>query len=184
MKTFEEAWDEKEREGFSYGHDALEQVHLGWEMRAACEKLTPTGERPTWPEVWMNVATEISRRSCDPALKVGAIVVPEDNTGILSLGYNGMWKGGPNEVESLERGKSGTIHAELNAIIKLDFNSHKARRMYVTHSPCRDCSKIIVNACINSVVYNIPYRDTSGLDILKEVGIEVLTLQEAIDGTR
>src|SRR5262249_22940224 len=94
--------------------------------------------RPTWPEVWMAVARTISTRSIDPALKVGAIIVSIDNTRVLAVGYNGMWKGGPNVVESLERGKSGTIHAEVNALVKCDFNFAKAKHMYLTDSPCKE----------------------------------------------
>jgi dCMP deaminase len=136
--------------------------------------------RPTWPEIWMTVAHTISLRSIDPALKVGAIIVSCDNTQVLSVGYNGMWKGGPNKVESLERGKSGALHAELNCAIKCDFNFAKKKHMYVTHSCCRECAKIIVNAEIARVVYQAPYRLTDGIDLLKGAGIEVLTLEEAI----
>lgn len=145
-------------------------------------KETPvfSGSRPSWPEVWMNVATEISRRSCDPTLKVGAIIVPADNTAILGMGYNGMWRGGPNEVESLERGKSGTIHAEVNALVKAPYHYPLDKHMYVTHSPCRECAKLVLNARIARLVYKTPYRDTSGLDLLKSTGVEVWELTEAV----
>ena len=134
----------------------------------------------SWEEIWMNVAREISRKSYDPRLKVGAIVVAEDNTGVLSVGYNGNYKGGPNEQESSEPGKSGFLHAELNCIVKLDYNFHKKKHMYVTHSPCRDCAKIIINAGISRVIYSIPYRDTSGIELLKSVGIDVYHIDDAI----
>jgi len=137
-------------------------------------------ERPTWPSVWMQVAKTIALRSIDPALKVGAIVVSSNNTQMLSVGYNGMWKGGPNHVESLERGKSGTVHAEVNALVKCDYNFARPKHMYVTNSPCKECAKLIVNAEIARVVYEIPYRITDGIDLLKSAGVEVLTLQEAI----
>lgn len=136
--------------------------------------------RPTWPDVWMQVAHVISARSVDPAFKVGAIVVSVDNTRVLSVGYNGMWRGGPNEVESLERGKSGTIHAELNALVKCDFNFTKPKHMYVTHSPCRECAKLIVNAEIARVVYDAAYRDASGVELLRNAGVEAMCLEEAI----
>jgi dCMP deaminase len=142
--------------------------------------MTVVTERPTWPETWMNVAVEISRRSCDPALKVGCVIVPEDNTAILGLGYNGMWRGGPNQVESLERGKSGTIHAEVNALIKCDFSFPKKKHLYVTNSPCRECAKLVINAGIDRVVYHDLYRDASPLELLRSVGIEVMSLADAI----
>lgn len=140
--------------------------------------------RIIWPETWISIAHIISHRSYDPRLKVGAIVVSEDNTQMLSIGYNGNYKGGPNEQESFEPGQSGFIHAEANALVKCDFNFHKKKHMYLTHSPCRACAKLIVNAEISRVVYEVPYRDTSGLEILTSVGIEVLSLEEAIIRSR
>jgi dCMP deaminase len=121
----------------------------------------------------MDVARTIAKRSYDPTLQVGAIIVSEDNTRMLSVGYNGNAAGLPNERESQEPGKGGFIHAEVNALIKSDYNFSKKKVMYVTHSPCRDCCKLIVNAGIARVVYETEYRDTSGLDILTQCGIGV-----------
>jgi len=74
--------------------------------------------RPEWDEIWANFANQIARRSPDPKHKVGAIIVNEENTQVLSIGYNGDQKGGKNERESMAIGKSGFIHAEINALIK------------------------------------------------------------------
>ena len=122
--------------------------------------------RPCWDEVWMRVATTIAERSVDPKHKVGAIIVTEDNTQLLSLGYNGNYKGGPNSVESSEPGETGLIHAEINALLKMDYNIPKKKKMFVTLSPCRMCAKAIVNAGIDEVIYLENYRDESGLEIL------------------
>ena len=97
----------------------------------------------------------------------------QDNSQVLSLGYNGNYKGGPNEVESEVPGDSGMLHAEINALLKLDYNNPKQKAMYVTLSPCRMCAKAIINAGVNEVVYDKEYRDTSGLDILRSVGVRV-----------
>lgn len=148
-----------------------------------CAQCYPTS-RITWPETWMTVARAMAARSYDPRLKVGAIVVSCDNTQMLSVGYNGNYKGGPHVHESTEPGKSGFIHAEVNALVKCDFNFPKKKHLYVTHSPCRDCAKLIINAEIVQVVYEIPYRDTSSVQLLKSAGIEVLTLQDAIELVR
>lgn len=137
-------------------------------------------ERPAWAETWMHVAWMIAAQSYDTRMQVGAIIVSEDNTQMLSVGYNGNYKGGPHVHESSEPGKSGFIHAEINALVKCDYNFAKKKHMYVTHSPCRDCSKLIINAEIARVVYQVPYRDASGLDLLRSVGIEVLSVDEAI----
>jgi|TARA_R110002020_G_scaffold37124_20_gene112099 dCMP deaminase len=129
--------------------------------------------RPSWDQIWMEFAKNISRRSCDKRYQVGAVVVTDDNTQVLSVGYNGNHSGGPNESESSIPGQSGMIHAEINALLKLDYNNPKTKVMYVTLSPCRMCAKSMVNAGINEVVYGEEYRDTSGLEILKESGIKV-----------
>ena len=114
----------------------------------------------------MKVATTIAERSVDPRHKVGAIVVSYDNTQVLALGYNGNYKGGPNTVESSGPGESGLLHAEINALLKMDYNAPKKKKMYVTLSPCRMCAKAIVNAGIDEVIYLENYRDESGLEIL------------------
>ena len=121
----------------------------------------------------MNIALEVSRRSADAQHKVGTVIVTGDNTQVLSLGYNGDHAGGPNCRESDMPGESGFIHAEMNALIKLDYNNLKNRTMYVTLSPCRMCAKAIVNAGIHEVVYNEEYRDSSGIEILRSAGIKV-----------
>jgi len=137
--------------------------------------------RKTWSEVWMEIALAISNRSYDPRLKVGAIIVSSDNHQMLALGYNGNYMGGPNEPESIEPGKSGFLHAEINALVKCDYNYHKDKIMYVTHSPCIHCSKAIINGGIKCVVYNDLYRDITGLNILKESNIKIFSLDEAKD---
>ena len=129
--------------------------------------------RPSWDEVWGSFATTISKRSIDPRFKVGAVIVTEDNTQVLSVGYNGDQAGGSNEVESLEPGQSGCIHAEINALIKLDYNNPKKKKMYVTMSPCKMCAKATINAGISEVIYLEQYRDTSGIQLLSSVGITV-----------
>lgn len=129
--------------------------------------------RPTWDKVWMSTAEILSKRSYDPRFQVGAVVVTEDNTQVLAVGYNGNHSGGPNEVESLEPGHSGFIHAEINALLKMDYNNPKRKVLYVTLSPCKMCAKAMVNAGIDEVVYHQQYRDTSGLKILETAGIQV-----------
>jgi dCMP deaminase len=104
---------------------------------------------------------------------VGAVVVSDDNTQVLAVGYNGNYSGGPNEVESETPGESGMLHAEINALLKLDYNNPKRKVMYVTLSPCRMCAKAIINSGIDEVVYDEEYRDTSSLEILHDAGIRV-----------
>ena len=132
-----------------------------------------TTHRPNWNQVWMEFAHIIARRSYDPRHQVGAVVVSSDNTQVLAIGYNGNYKGGPNAAESLSPGQSGMIHAEINALLKMDYNNPKDKILYVTLSPCRMCAKAIVNAGIKKVYYDEEYRDTSSLKILRDSGVEV-----------
>jgi len=131
--------------------------------------------RPEWDDIWMSFAHTIAQRSPDKKHKVGAIVVNEENTQVLSIGYNGDQKGGPNKRESMNVGGSGFIHAEINALIKCDYNYPKKKKMYLTLSPCRMCAKAIVNAGITEVIYNKKYEQSDGLEILIDAGITVRT---------
>ena len=129
--------------------------------------------RTNWDTIWIDFAQNISRRSADPNFKVGCCIVTQDNCQVLSIGYNGDHKGGSNERESMEHGKSGFIHAEINALIKMDYNNPKPKTLYITLSPCKECAKAIINGGIKRVVYLNEYRDMSGIELLSQNGIEV-----------
>lgn len=121
----------------------------------------------------MQMARTISERSVDSRTRVGVVIVTADNTQVLAVGYNGDERGGKNEADSHEPGQSNLIHAEVNALIKCDYNNPKLKRLFVTLSPCRVCARAIVNANITDVIYDEEYRDTSGLDILRVAGVRV-----------
>jgi len=130
-------------------------------------------DRPLWDEIWMDLANRLAERSVDEKTKVGAVIVTDDNTQVLAIGYNGDHKGGPNQRESEIDGESGFIHAEINALIKFDYNNPKTKIMYVTISPCVICAKAIINAGISRVIYKKKFRDTAGLDLLTNEGVSV-----------
>ena len=133
--------------------------------------------RPSWDKIWVDFAQNISMRSVDPKYKVGAVIVNSENTQVLSIGYNGDQKGGPNARESMDTGNSGFIHAEINSLIKLDYNNPARKKMYLTLSPCPVCAKSIVNAGIQEVIYDEEYEHgAAGLSILKNAGIIVRTI--------
>tara|TARA_B100000214_G_C23642696_1_gene479172 strand:- start:158 stop:589 length:432 start_codon:yes stop_codon:yes gene_type:complete len=129
--------------------------------------------RPEWDEIWMDFAHSISRRSYDPRFQVGSVVVTDDNTQVLAVGYNGNYSGGPNEIESKEPGHSGMLHAEINCLLKMDYNNPKRKILYVTLSPCRMCAKAIINSGIDEVVFMDQYRDSSGIELLQEGKVKV-----------
>ena len=128
--------------------------------------------RPGWNDIWIKFAHTISERSYDPRHRVGAVIVTEDNMQVLAIGYNGNYSGGPNEVESTVPGESGMLHAEINSLLKLDYNNPKNKKMYLTLSPCRMCAKAIVNSGISEVFYSELYRDSSSLEILDKAQIK------------
>ena len=133
--------------------------------------------RPSWDDIWVDFSHKISMRSADPKYKVGAVIINSENTQVLSIGYNGDQKGGPNERASLTTGGSGFIHAEINSLIKLDYNNPARKKMYLTLSPCAVCAKAIVNAGIEEVIYAELYEHgLTALSILKSAGIIVRTV--------
>jgi len=144
------------------------------------DMLKSVDPRPSWPEVWMSLARMISQRSCDPRLQVGCIIVPEDNTSVLAIGYNGDERGGKNVPDSLEPGQSGFLHSEINALLKLNFENPKKKIMYITHFPCRVCCRAIVNSGLNEIVYDDVYRDMTGIEILERCNVKVSSFKKSL----
>lgn len=111
--------------------------------------------------------------------KVGAIIVK--NSMIISDGFNGTPSGFENVCED-EAGftKPYVLHAEANAITKVarSNNSSDGATLYITASPCMECSKLIIQAGIKRVVYNELYRITDGLDLLQRAGVECVHIAD------
>lgn len=111
--------------------------------------------------------------------KVGAIIVKDSM--IISDGFNGTPSGFENVCED-ESGvtKPYVLHAEANAITKVarSNNSSDGATLYITASPCMECSKLIIQAGIKRVVYNELYRITDGLDLLHRAGIECVHIPD------
>ena len=130
--------------------------------------------RPSWEKVWMTMAETIAQRSHHSTFKVGALIVTSDNTQVLSLGYNGNAAGMSNVPQSEKPGCSGLLHAEINALLKLDYNNPKDKVMYLTLSPCEYCAKAIVNSGIKKVIFKEEYRDLTGVKLLYNADIKVI----------
>jgi dCMP deaminase len=110
--------------------------------------------------------------------KVGAIIVKDEM--IISDGYNGTPAGFDNCCEDDEGNTQWyVLHAEANAILKVakSTNNCKDATLYLTLSPCRDCSKLILQAGIRRVVFLDKYKDTEGIDFLQSAGVETLQIQ-------
>ena len=133
----------------------------------------------------MQTAKVYARLSPAKRLKVGAILVKEGR--IISIGYNGTPSGWSNDCEyPSKRGaltgnvielktKPEVLHAETNAIAKVARSTESAEdaKLYTTHAPCVECSKLIYQSGIESVYYRNEYRTDDGIQFLKKSGVTV-----------
>jgi dCMP deaminase len=133
-------------------------------------------------QAYMKTAETFAELSHARRLHVGAIVVKDDR--VISIGYNGMPAGWDNDCEDVVQHSDDTVtlktkpevlHAETNAIAKLakSTESGDGAVLFVTHSPCLDCAKLIYQSGIGSVFYRNSYRDDAGINFLAKSGIEV-----------
>ncbi len=126
---------------------------------------------------YMDMAFVWAKNSYCERRKVGALIVKDRM--IISDGYNGTPAGFENICEEDDNiTKPYVLHAEANAITKVakSNNSSEGATLYVTDSPCMECSKLIIQSGIKRVVYSREYRITDGLDLLKRAGIELVRL--------
>jgi dCMP deaminase len=130
-------------------------------------------------QVFANVCKELSRLSYDPKHKVATIIFTNDFRDICAIGYNGNYKGGPNERDSGSVGMSGFLHSEENALLHLGipYESRERLSLMCTHKPCRMCMKRIANSGIKNVYYLEEYDSAGSIeDIVKVSGINLLKL--------
>ncbi len=132
-----------------------------------------------YDKAYLRMAYEWGKLSYCERRQVGAIIVK--NRMIISDGYNGTPTGFENICED-EEGytKWYVLHAEANAISKVaaSTQSCEGATLYITLSPCRECSKLIHQSGIKRVVYQMAYKDASGLEFLTKAGIELEHLPE------
>ena len=124
---------------------------------------------------YLRMAIEWAKLSHCTRKQVGALLVK--NGVIISDGYNGTPSGFPNTCEN-DIGETHwyVLHAEANAILKVAKSTNNAHgsTLYITLSPCKDCSKLILQSGITRMVYLDAYKDTTAIDFLKNSGIEVV----------
>lgn len=131
-------------------------------------------KRRRYDKAYLMMALEWAKLSHCERKKVGALIVK--NGMIISDGYNGT----PSTFENICEDCNGdtkwyVIHAEANAILKCSRHGHSCdgATIYQTHSPCKQCSTLILQSGIKRVVYLEDYKDTTGIDFLREHGVEV-----------
>lgn len=133
-------------------------------------------------DLYMDWALRLTKLSHAKRLQVGAVVVKDDC--VISYGYNGMPAGWDNNCEDVIQHSDDTtslktkpevLHAESNAIAKLakSSNSGLGADLFVTHSPCIECAKLIHQSGISRVFFGNHYRDDSGINFLAKSGVEV-----------
>lgn len=132
-----------------------------------------------YDKAYLKIAKEWGQLSYCQRKKVGAIIVKDKM--IISDGYNGTPSGFENCCED-EEGKTKwyVLHAEANAILKVAKSTQSCDNatLYITMSPCRDCSKLIHQSGIVRVVYQNSYKDLAGIEFLKRAGVEVVQIED------
>jgi dCMP deaminase len=128
-------------------------------------------DRPTWDQYFMTITREVAERSTCLRAKVGAVIVRDKN--ILATGYNGSPTGLPHCLDvgcliyrsttpsgEVEENCFRCIHAEINAIAQAAKNgaSIRAGDIYITHTPCIHCFKVLINTGIKRIFYDKPYK--------------------------
>jgi dCMP deaminase len=128
---------------------------------------------------YLKMAKEWAKLSYCHRRQVGALIVKDKM--IISDGYNGTPTGFENVCEDEENNtKWYVLHAEANAIMKVaaSTQSCEGATLYITLSPCRECSKLIFQSGIKRVVYIVEYKDKTGIDFLKKSGLEIVHIPE------
>ena len=132
-------------------------------------------------DAYIKTAETFAECSTARRLHVGAVIVKDDR--IISIGYNGMPIGWDNNCEDELKWPNGEIkflttkpevlHAETNAIAKLAKSNESGlgATMFITHSPCMDCAKLVYQSGINTIYYRNSYRNEDGIQFLEKAGV-------------
>ena len=133
----------------------------------------------------MKTAELYAQHSRSQRNKVGAVLVNDDNDRILMCGYNGTPPNGDNNCEYINKDgelvtKPEVVHAEENVILFCAKTGIETQNkiLYTTFSPCFQCAKMIITAGIKRVVFKEIYRDTAGIDLLKQYGVEIIHMEK------
>ncbi len=143
-------------------------------------------ERPSWHQYFLTITHQVAERSTCTRAKVGAVIVRDKN--ILATGYNGSPAGLPHCTElgcliytsrtprgEIEENCFRTIHAEINAIAQAAKNGASIRDadIYITHTPCIHCLKVLINTGIRRIFYERDYKTHTLADLLRYSGVHL-----------
>jgi dCMP deaminase len=147
------------------------------------------GKRPSWDRYFMEMAWAVSRRSTCLRRQMGAVLVRDKR--ILCTGYNGAPAGLPHcEEVGCRREELGIrsgerpelcrgLHAEQNAIVQAALHGVSLRDgvLYCTNQPCVICAKMLINAGVRRIVFEVEYPDELAVELLREAGVELAQLE-------
>ena len=143
-------------------------------------------ERPSWHQYFLTITRNVAERSTCTRAKVGAVIVRDKN--ILATGYNGAPAGMPHCIDAgclvytsrtptgeIEENCFRTIHAEINAIAQAAKNGASIRDadIYITHTPCIHCVKVLINTGIRRIFYEREYKRATIEELLRGANIEL-----------
>lgn len=132
-------------------------------------------ERPTFDELYIDLALSIARRSECERLRVGCVIASLDGRRVYGVGYNGQPSKSARRCRGADAppGSCGCVHAEANAIANAEMRRGDAKVVLVTTMPCAACATLLVNVGgVARVLWDHEYRLSEGADILLEAGID------------
>jgi dCMP deaminase len=139
-------------------------------MSGKCETKT----RPSFQSIYMSLAQTLAQRSTCHRLRVGTVITSTDYRKVLAVGYNGNATGLHNGCDRDEPGNCGCLHSEENAVINCDAPRMIEKFVFVTHLPCVQCAKRLINlGNVKTVFYAENYRIKDSIQLLNSVGIQV-----------
>jgi deoxycytidylate deaminase/Zn-dependent protease len=151
---------------------------------------TPSVMRPSWDQYFLTITRQVAERSTCARAKVGAVIVRDKN--ILATGYNGAPAGMPHCIDvgclvyrsttpngETEENCFRTIHAEINAIAQAAKNGAAIRgaHFYITHSPCIQCFKVLINTGVERVVFEKEYKLHTLEEMRRLTGVELVRVE-------
>lgn len=134
-------------------------------------------KRPKFEDIYMKLAFLLSERSTCVRLKVGTVITSTDFRKVLAVGYNGNATGLENHCDRDEPGNCGCLHSEENAVINCDSPRSVEKVVFVTHLPCVQCAKRLINlGNVKQVYYADDYRIRDSVAVFRKVGIKIKQL--------
>jgi dCMP deaminase len=137
-------------------------------------------KRPSFQRIYLDLAKVLAQRSTCHRLAVGTVITSTDFRKVLAVGYNGNATGLHNGCDREEPGNCGCLHSEENAVINCDAPRQVEKYVFVTHLPCVQCAKRLINlGSVKAIFYGQDYRIKDSVEILKSVGIRVEQVAES-----